>query len=54
MGQYILAQPVIAKDYEYSPDQCDVNDKASLTTFREKRRAWLVWLETDEHHAIWD
>jgi hypothetical protein len=54
MGQYTLAQPVVSKDYEYSLDQCDVNDKASLMTFREKRRAWLVWLETDEHHAIWD
>jgi hypothetical protein len=53
MGQYNLTQPVTSKDYEYSPDQCDVNDKASLATFRQRRRFWLTCLETDEHHAIW-
>lgn len=39
--------------YAYSLDQCDVLDKKSLDQFRAKRRVWLSWLETDEHHAIW-
>jgi hypothetical protein len=52
-AEYLLAEPVVVKDYEFAIAQCDVIDKAALTTFRERRRIWLVWLETDEHHAIW-
>ncbi len=55
MSQYTLATPIVSQDYDYkySPEQCDVNDKAALITYRNKRRGWLTWLETDEHHTIW-
>jgi len=52
-AEYLLAERVVVKDYEFTIAQCDVIDKAALAAFREKRRIWLVWLETDEHHAIW-
>jgi hypothetical protein len=52
-AEYLLAEPVVVKDYEFTLDQCDVVDKTTLAAFREKRRTWLTWLETDEHHAIW-
>jgi hypothetical protein len=52
-AEYLLAEPVVIKDYEFTLDQCDVVDKTALAAFREKRRTWLIWLETDEHHAIW-
>jgi hypothetical protein len=53
MSEYTLATPVAPEDYKYTPEQCDVEDKAALVTFRDKRRVWLSWLNTDEHHAIW-
>ena len=40
-------------DYSYSIDQCDVNDKRALQSYRDKRRLWLSWINADEHHAIW-
>ena len=52
-AEYVLAQPVTVGDYEFKINQCDVIDKRALNAFRDKRRTWLVWLETDEHHAIW-
>jgi hypothetical protein len=52
-AEYLLAEPVVIKDYEFTLDQCDVVDKTTLAAFREKRCTWLIWLETDEHHAIW-
>jgi hypothetical protein len=52
-AEYLLAEPVVIKDYEFTIDKCDVVDETALAAFREKRRTWLVWLETDEHHAIW-
>jgi hypothetical protein len=52
-AEYLLAEPVVKKDYEFTIDQCDVVDKRALAAFRDKRRTWLIWLETDEHHAIW-
>jgi hypothetical protein len=52
-AEYLLAEPVVIKDYGFPIDQCDVVDKKALTAFRNRRRNWLVWLETDEHHAIW-
>ena len=39
--------------YSHSLNQCDVLDKKSLEAFRAKRQQWLLWMETDEHHAIW-
>ena len=41
--------------YRYDVDQCDVPKErlSGLRRFREKRREWLSWLHTDEHHAIW-
>lgn len=43
----------MSDDYEFSLAQCDVTDKRVLESFRAKRRLWLQWIETDEHHAIW-
>jgi hypothetical protein len=53
MSQYTLATPIVPEDYKYTLEQCDVEDKTALATFRDKRRVWLSWLNTDEHHAIW-
>jgi hypothetical protein len=39
--------------YDYPVEQCSVEDRAALIEFRQKRRVWLSWLRTDEHHAIW-
>jgi hypothetical protein len=44
---------VISDGYEYPLDECDVECKRSLQSFRDKRRLWLSWLDHDEHHAIW-
>lgn len=38
--------------YAYPIEQCEVEDKKSLTMFRQMRRKWLDWLKDDEHHAI--
>src|SRR5450759_4513631 len=45
----------MAEDYQYAIGQCDVppERRSSLETYRAKRRQWLEWLDTDEHHAIW-
>jgi hypothetical protein len=51
-AEYLLAEPVVIKGYEFAISQCDVVDKKALAAFRDRRRNWLVWLETDEHHAI--
>jgi hypothetical protein len=32
---------------------CRWRDEA-LQAYRDKRRLWLSWIDTDEHHAIWD
>jgi hypothetical protein len=42
-------------DYAYSVAQCDVaaDDRGGLQSYRDKRRLWLSWIDTDEHHAIW-
>ena len=44
-----------AKDYQYAIGQCDVppERRGALEAYRAKRRQWLEWLDTDEHHAIW-
>src|SRR5208283_2575570 len=41
--------------YVYALAQCDVPPErhAALQSFRDKRRLWLSWLDTDEHPAIW-
>jgi len=41
--------------YVYSTDDCDVpiERRSALRRFRERRRVWLSWLHTDQHHAIW-
>lgn len=38
--------------YQYSIEQCEVEDKESLMAFRQMRRKWLGWLKDDDHHAI--
>jgi hypothetical protein len=43
----------MAADYEYPTAQCNVTDKRALQSYRDKRRLWLSWISTDEHHAIW-
>jgi hypothetical protein len=41
--------------YAYGIDQCDVprERRNALQRYRDRRRLWLTWLHTDEHHAIW-
>jgi hypothetical protein len=43
-------------DYAYSVSQCDVpiERRNALQSYRGKRKLWLSWIDTDEHHAIWD
>ena len=42
-------------NYAYPIAQCDVTTekRAALQSYRDKRRLWLSWISTDEHHAIW-
>jgi hypothetical protein len=42
-------------DCAYPVDQCDVATErhAALQSYRDKRRLWLSWIDTDEHHAVW-
>jgi hypothetical protein len=44
-----------ADEYKYAIARCDVppERRSQLESFRAKRRQWLVWLDGDEHHAIW-
>jgi len=44
----------MANEYAYTTAQCDVVDKRALQSYRDKRRLWLSWIDTDEHHAIWN
>lgn len=41
--------------YAYTLAQCDVATEkhGALQSYRDKRRLWLSWISTDEHHAIW-
>jgi hypothetical protein len=43
-------------EYAYPINECDVpmERRAALQSFRDKRRLWLSWLDTDEHHTIWN
>jgi hypothetical protein len=43
------------EEYAYTIAQCDVpaERRAALQSYRDKRRLWLSWISTDEHHAIW-
>jgi hypothetical protein len=45
----------MADDYAFTIAQCDVptERRAALQSYRDKRRLWLSWISTDEHHAIW-
>ncbi|MGF6312579.1 hypothetical protein ABIB82_006472 [Bradyrhizobium sp. i1.8.4] len=45
----------MAENYLFRIIQCDVPQerRAALEAYRAKRREWLAWLDTDEHHAIW-
>jgi hypothetical protein len=47
---------IMAESYAYGITACDVptERRATLESFRAKRSQWLSWLQTDEHHAIWD
>lgn len=39
--------------FDYTMDQCDVADKTSLNSFREKLLKWHGWLFSDPDSAIW-
>jgi hypothetical protein len=45
----------MSDDYGYSVAQCDIplERRGALQSYRDKRRLWLSWIDTDEHHAIW-
>lgn len=45
----------MTSDYAYPIAQCDVapEKRSALASYRDKRRFWLSWINTDEHHAIW-
>src|SRR5271167_4017127 len=42
-------------DHTHPLAQCDVTTekRAALQSYRDKRRLWLSWITTDEHHPIW-
>ena len=42
-------------EYKYKIVECDVpaERRSALQSYRDKRRVWLSWISTDEHHAIW-
>ena len=41
--------------YAYDINQRDVpkERRSALQRYHARRRLWLTWLHTDEHHAIW-
>jgi hypothetical protein len=39
-------------NYHYAIEQCDVQDRSLLKNFREKRSAWLLWLDHKEPSSI--
>jgi hypothetical protein len=45
----------VPDDYAYPVAQCDIaaNERGVLQSYRDKRRLWLSWIDTDKHHAIW-
>lgn len=44
----------MSADDKYKLADCDVDDKRAHEYYRAKRTTWLSWINTDEHHAIWD
>ena len=54
MSYALGSEPSKPGAYQFTVDQCDVEPEArnALQSFRDKRRNWLVCMETDEH-AIW-
>jgi hypothetical protein len=55
LGAVISAGINMFKDYAYAITECDVavEKRPVLQAYRDKRRLWLSWIDTDEHHAIW-
>lgn len=51
----ILDAAQMPDDYAYSISQCDVpvERRNALQSYRDKRRLWLRWINSDEDHAIW-
>lgn len=43
----------MSAEYEHPITECDVTNKSALQSYCDKRRVWLSWINTDEHHAIW-
>jgi hypothetical protein len=50
------SQNSASNDYSYPVTQCDVpaERRGALQAYRDKRRLWLSWIDSNEHHAIWD
>jgi hypothetical protein len=46
----------VADEYAYTAAQCDIGPdrRSALDSYRAKRRLWLSWISSDEHHAIWN
>jgi hypothetical protein len=45
----------VTDEYDYSAGECDVasDRRSALDSYRAKRRLWLTWINSDEHHAVW-
>jgi hypothetical protein len=45
----------VTDEYGYSAADCDVSPdrRSALDSYRAKRRLWLSWINSYEHHAIW-
>ncbi|MEE8186105.1 MAG: hypothetical protein V3T99_00400 [Nitrososphaerales archaeon] len=41
-------------DYDYALEECDVENKDSLRTFREKRAQWIEWFSGEDAHSVWN
>jgi hypothetical protein len=45
----------VTNDYDHTAAECDISPerRSALDSYRAKRRLWLSWINSDEHHAIW-
>ncbi len=49
-----VIHPSPMSGFKYGIRDCDVVDKVTLHSFRQKRAQWSSWLEDDPDHAIWN
>ena len=52
MSYALGSEPSQPGTYQFTVDRCDVEDRNALQSFRDRRRNWLVQMETDEN-AVW-